>query len=195
MGDREHCQIRVPDATAVACITLYENGEIWLSTDDSEAPVVPGEPFDLAGHTLVFRSPTGKLAAAAREAVERTTCGYHLEVSLEGETGPEAWLYDPSSDLRYAITAENRVSLLWILASKLRDDQLGDVAPDAAGWCADDDVMRGIWGRSWQNMGSNNFEVLLSRTRKELHKAGFNGWFIEKRRGHTRLRLQTVKLA
>lgn len=195
VGEGEHCELRIPGDAELACITLHDNGEIWLSTDDAEHPITAGEPFEIADRTLVFRFPTGTLAATARDPVERTTYGYQLEVSLQAETGPEAWIFDPRTDRRYAVTAENRVSLLWVLAKKLQDDQEEGLAPDAAGWCVDEEVMRGIWGRSWQQMGSNNYQVLLSRTRKELRKAGFDGWFIEKRRGHTRLRLQTVKLA
>ena len=193
VGDEPHCQIRVAD-TATACITLHDAGEIWLSSDESERSIEPGTPFTVADRELVFRSPASAMSATVRETVERTTYGYQLHVALQGETGTEAWIHCPRTDKRYCVTAENRVSLLYVLAKQLLADQQTSSRPDNAGWCVDEEVMRGIWGRGWDQLGANNYQVLLSRTRRELTKAGFDGWFIEKRRGHTRLRLQTVKL-
>jgi len=193
VGAEPHCQIQVPDV-ATACITLHEQGEIWLSTEDAELAIEPGTPFEVAGRELVFRAPTSALSATVRDVVERTTYGYELDVALDAETGPEAWIACPQTGDRHCVTAENRVSLLWVLGRQLNSDQKAGVRRDAAGWCVDEDVMRGIWGRGWDQMGTNNYQVLLSRTRRELTKAGFDGWFIEKRRGHTRLRLCTVRL-
>jgi hypothetical protein len=193
VGAEPHCQVRVEGAPT-ACITLHDEGEIWLSADDQEAPIEPGSPFEIAGRELVFRSPGSALSATVRETVERTSYGYELAVALTTDTGPEATIHDPRGDTRYTITAENRVSLLWVLAKKLLDDRQEGRSLESSGWCEDQDVMRGIWGRGWDQMGSNNYQVLLSRTRREFAKAGFDGWFIEKRRGHTRLRLQKVHL-
>ncbi len=193
VGDEPHCQVRVEGATT-ACITLHAGGEIWLSTDDDEHAIEPGEPFTVAGHEFVFRAPTSALSATVRDPVERTTYGYELSVALHAETGPEAWIKDPTTGKRCCVTAENRVSLLFVLGRQLLEDLKGKVRTDAVGWCVDEDVMRGIWGRGWDQMGTNNYQVLLSRTRREITKAGLDGWFIEKRRGHTRLRLGTVEL-
>jgi hypothetical protein len=193
VGDEPHCQIRVK-GSPTACITLHDDGEIWLSSDDLELAIEPGAPFTVAARELVFRSPASAMSATVRESVERTTYGYQLEVHPHGETGPEAWIHCPRSGARYCVTAENRVSLLWVLAKQLLEDLRDSSNPDNAGWCVDDEVMRGIWGRGWDQLGTNNYQVLLSRTRRELTKAGFDAWFIEKRRGHTRLRLQTVRL-
>jgi hypothetical protein len=193
LGSEPHCSVRIPDMPT-ACITLHDGGEIQLSTEDDELSLEQGIPFAVAGKELVFRSPASALAATAREQVTRTTYGYQLQVRLQGGTGPEAWVHCPQQGIRYCVTAENRVSLLWVLANQLLEDQQRGARPEASGWCLDEEVMRGIWGRSWDQMGSNNFQVLLSRTRRELTKAGLDGWFIEKRRGYTRLRLQTVEL-
>jgi hypothetical protein len=193
VGEEPHCQVRLP-GVPTACITLHDAGEIWLSSDEAELAIDPGTPFTVAGRELVFRSPASAMSATVRETVERTTYGYQLQVDLQGETGPEAWIHCPLSGKRYCVTAENRVSLLYVLAKQLLDDQQTSSRPDNAGWCVDEEVMRGIWGRGWDQLGTNNYQVLLSRTRRELTKAGFDGWFIEKRRGHTRLRLQSVRL-
>jgi pSer/pThr/pTyr-binding forkhead associated (FHA) protein len=193
VGGQPHCQVQVHGAST-ACITLHDSGEIWLSADEVEHAIELGTPFEVAGRELVFRSPASAFAATQRESVERTTYGYQLEVNLEGQTGPEAWLYCPRMDKRTNITAENRVSLLWILADQLERDLQAGTRPEQAGWCVDEDVMLGIWGRGWEKLGSNNYQVLLSRTRREFSNAGFDGWFIEKRRGHTRLRLQVVRV-
>ncbi len=193
VGDEPHCQVQVPGATT-ACITLHEQGEIWLSTDDSEHAIEPGTPFVVADRELVFRAPTSALSATVRDGVERTSYAYELEVQLQAQTGPEARISCPRTGKHYCVTAENRVSMLWVLARQLLNDQQAGSLPEGAGWCVDEDVMRGIWGRGWDQMGPNNYQVLLSRTRRELVKAGFDGWFIEKRRGHTRLRLGKVNL-
>jgi hypothetical protein len=193
VGGEPHCQIKVEGAPT-ACITLHDNGEIWLSSQDEEAPIEPGTPFAVADHELVFRSPSTAISATVRETVERVRYGYELKVALMAETGPEATIRDPAKGALHRVTAENRVSLLWVLSKKLQDDLAEGCSAESSGWCEDEEVMRGIWGRGWDQMGSNNYQVLLSRTRREFAKAGFDGWFIEKRRGHTRLRLQRVEL-
>ncbi len=193
VGAEPHCQVQVPGA-ATACITLHDRGEIWLSTEDNDTSIEPGSPFEVAGRELVFRAPSSALSATVRETVERDSYSFELSVCLQAETGPEAWITNPASSARHCVTAENRVSLLWVLGSRLLKDRAEGTPLDTAGWCQDEDVMRGIWGRAWDQMGSNNYQVLLSRTRREFAMAGFDGWFIEKRRGYTRLRLENIQL-
>ncbi len=117
-----------------------------------------------------------------------------MTVSLGLQGRAAATVLDPASGLRHVVQAENRVLLLYVLARKLIEDQRGGKAPRDAGWCGDSEVMTGIWGRAWEKMGLNNYQVLIWRTRKELAKAGLDPWFLEKRRGLTRLRLLDVRL-
>ena len=195
VGPGEGCQVQLSDLPEdfAAALTIHEaEGEITLATEDGDQSLVVGEPFTIGQHQLVFRDSQAALAATRREAGEAADpYPYALTVVL---TPPEATVVDRVSGRRHTVTAENRVSLLYVLArQRLADLQDGTLA-SRAGWCSDDQVMSGIWGRGWDKLGANNYQVLLSRVRKELRKAGLDGWFIEKRRGHTRVRLQQVAL-
>ena len=196
VGCGEHCDLRIgPAGARLACITLHDDGEIWVGSDEAEFAVVPGEPFTLGGHQLVFRDGRGALASTLREPLEKAAYAYRLHVRLAGGSGPEATIHDPANQTRHVVRAENRVSLLFVLARQVLQDQREGLAPDQAGWCPDEAVMSGIWGRNWERLGPNNYQVLLFRLRKELAKADLDGWFIEKRRGRTRLRLRQGEVA
>jgi hypothetical protein len=61
------------------------------------------------------------------------------------------------------------------------------------GWCDDDELAMGIWGRG--ERASSALPVLVHRLRKELELAGFDADFLEKARRVLRARLVDVVLA
>ena len=192
VGSADDCEVKLPDvAPLLASITLHEDGEIWVGTEERDFSVVVGESFNLAGHTLVFRDSRDVLQSTQREAGPGSLYPYRLTVSLMTS---EALVEDPAHGIQHMVTAENRVSLLYVLARKRKADLAEGVPPGRAGWVEDDEIMAGIWGKAREQMGANNYQVLLSRLRKELRKSEFDGWFIEKRRGHTRVRIDTIEV-
>ncbi len=195
VGHGEGCDIRFPDATeAACCISLREDGEIDIASPAGDRSVSIGEPFGLAGHEFVFRHSRATLADTVRDALEPPSYSYQITVSLESESGTAAAILDPSTGKRHVVRAENRVSLLFVLARKVIEHQQEGKGSKECGWCRDSAVMTGVWGRHWENMGLNNYQVLICRTRKEIENAGLDPWFLEKRRGYTRIRLQDVWL-
>ena len=78
-----------------------------------------------------------------------------------------------------------------MLGRRYEEDRLRGVPVEERGWCPDDEVMTGIWGRHGDE---NKLNVLLHRLRAELRGAGFDPWFIEKKQRYVRLRVSEVTL-
>jgi hypothetical protein len=51
----------------------------------------------------------------------------------------------------------------------------------------------GVWGRGRKT--ANHLNVLVHRLRGQLEEAGFDPWFVEKRRGGIRIRCREVVLS
>ncbi len=110
---------------------------------------------------------------------------YRVYATLNGASGAETRLERLSGGEPTIINATPAV-LLYILSKQLEADLAKGTPGSIAGWCSDDDVRKGIWGRDVDH-SSNTLNVLLYRTRRELEKAGYNGGCIEKKRRATRL--------
>lgn len=191
IGSAADADLRVVDAPALAATLLVEpDGEVLLATEDSSLALHSGQVFEVAGHRLrVVELP---FTHAPTVEPEHSRYPYQLAVTLNGVTGPEATLRDDGKQIVYWVQAENRAILLYLLARKLRDDlEAGTALPDDAGWATDEEVSVGVWGKGGPS-DSNNLHVLVYRLRKELKRAGFDPWFIEKRRRALRVRLAEV---
>ncbi len=192
IGSGVDADFRLPTGTAHAATLLIERDlEISLGTDDAERQLMPEEPFEIEGRMFVVRhgGPPGKT-----EGVGTTRYTYRLTANLSGQTGPEAWFEAPGRKRAYCVNIENRATLLYVLARQWRDDRKLGVPDAQVGWCTDDDLVTGIWGREGQKMDPNNLHVLVCRLRKELADAGFDPWFLEKKKRHLRLRLEEVRV-
>lgn len=110
---------------------------------------------------------------------------YKVSATLNGASGAEVQVERIAGGDPHLVSATPAV-LLYILARKLESDIAAGVRASVAGWCSDDDIRVGIWGRDVDH-SSNTLNVLLYRTRKELEKHGYHGGAIEKRRRATRL--------
>jgi hypothetical protein len=173
------------------CIVLHERGEAWVSTEDEEFQAVEGEPFHLGGRSFVLRAGREALDTTAHERApaEVHDWPYRLTVWLAVGGRTEARIDDPRTGRSHSISAENRVACLYLLARRrLRDRAWGS----GGGWFDDNDLQKGIWGRAWEEQDPNNYQVLLSRIRREFREAGFDAWFIEKERGRTRILLEDL---
>jgi hypothetical protein len=67
---------------------------------------------------------------------------------------------------------------------------------DARGaWVDDRDLRVKLWGAARaREMGRNALHKLIYDTRQMLLDAGIDGWFVEKRRGQTRVRLDASRI-
>ncbi len=174
-----HPQVLPPDPQGIVQLASGDRvaaGELF-SVGDRTFRVVPeaNQPVDTAG--------------AAGE-----TWPYRLSVSLDGPTGPEATLSHRGGPGRCQIRAENRAVLLYVLARQAVEDRRRGLPADRAGWCDDDDVVTGIWGREGATMDVNGLHVLLHRVRREVEKAVFDPAFLEKRNRGLRVALLDVSV-
>ncbi|RME22610.1 MAG: FHA domain-containing protein [Deltaproteobacteria bacterium] len=176
-----------------ATLLVYPGGEVWLGTeDDDDRPLQAGAEFEVAGSRfrLVEVDPT-RLPTVQPD---HHRYPYRLRVSLDGPAGTLAEISHLSTRLSHSITAENRVVLLYLLARRIDEDGGSGLPESERGWCADDDVIVGVWGRSALGQGGNRLKVLVHRVRKELKSGGFDPWCIEKRSGFIRGRFAEVVL-
>ena len=197
IGKRAGVDLRLPDGVDIAAtLSIHDNGEIWVGTDEEEHPILVGEPFEIGGHKLILRDDRAVMGSTEREVtVAQTRYPYRLKVDLGGQAGPEAVVEDMRTGTSHHIRAENRVALLYVLAQHAQKDREGGVGASETGWTQDEEAMVGIWGRRWESLGPNNYQVLLCRLRKELNDAGLDGWFIEKRSGCTRVVVDEILFA
>lgn len=196
VGTREDSDLRLSEGPAIAAtLSLHDNGEIWVGTDEEEHPIEVGEPFQIGEHRLIIRDDRAVMGSTERETtVQRTRYPYRLKVELGGQVGPEALLEDLRGGATHSIRAENRVALLYVLAQQAVKDRERALPESERGWTQDEDAIVGIWGRRWESLGPNNYQVLLCRLRKEITDAGLDGWFIEKRSGCTRIVLDDIQV-
>jgi hypothetical protein len=184
-----------PDADVVvdgvdATLGLDPDGTVWLGVDDDVHPLAVGAPFELGGRT--FRLDAEAAPPGATRDLVAVRYAYTLEASLHSEPGPTARLLEQATGRVTTITAENRATLLWLLAKKRQDD-LDARTPDAdAGWCDVQDVVVGVWGRA-PGATVENLRVLLCRVRRELKESGFDPWFLEHRGQHLRARVAEAR--
>lgn len=141
---------------------------------DQAEQVRLGEDFELKLHQ-----------ANAPQAEKRVGFhNYRLTVDMQATTGPEAIIEDLESGTVCRIRSNNRVSVLYLLARKLNAD--ADESDKERGWCPDEEVACGVWGRNWQKQIKSHLHVLVHRIRKDIKAAGLDPWCIEKKRRHTR---------
>jgi hypothetical protein len=173
----------------VATLLLFDNGEVWLGHDSQDHPIEVGEPFEVGGRRLTLRKGNALSGATAAPVPDRYP--YTLDATLNGATGPEAVLRD-GTEREHRVLADNRAILLYLLARQWHDDRTGGVKLGERGWISDHDVLTGIWGRDAKD--ENKLHVLVYRLRNEVKNAGFDPWFIEKRRRYIRARLADARI-
>jgi pSer/pThr/pTyr-binding forkhead associated (FHA) protein len=191
IGSASDCELRV-DGLAARAATLmsHANGEIWLCEDAEQRPLAIMERFTVAGRRFLLREVPGARDITVVPDPDR----YHYKVLawLEGPTGPEAKVEDLDSHRAYHCEVGNRAILLFLLSRKLREDRDRGATFNEAGWCSDDEVMSGVWGRHGD---ANKLHVLLHRLRADVKEAGLDPWFIEKKQRFVRIRVAEVEIA
>lgn len=187
IGSAADAHVRLPDGPArAATLVVHPDGEVWLE----DRVLAPGDGFEVAGCAFrleclavdATRVPTARPAA-------RTRYPYTLRATLGG-----AALVTDREGRACTVDAEHRVALLWLLGRRLRDDRAARVVPALAGWCHDEELLVGIWGRDAWEGAASRWSVLLHRVRRDLEGAGLDPLCVEKRRGATRLVVDEVEL-
>lgn len=193
VGGGAQDSLRIPGAPVQAVTLLaYPDGEVYIGDDEGEeVPIKPGDTFSVGGHTLrlLALAPTYTATIEAEPA----RYPYVLKVTLDGVAGPEAMVYDEVRDTSHRVDAENRAVLLYVLGKQWLEDRDAGLARPQRGWVSDADVSVGIWGKRGTG-DANALHVLTHRLRRELKKAGFDPWFIEKRRRALRIRVKSVDI-
>ena len=176
-----------------------EDGQLWIRDLDSEAGVyVAGQRLsrpaavELTGSVRLGRDI--ELKVQRSEVTDKGRYPYRLEVALQGATGPEAFIEDLGSGQRAVLRSNNRVSMLYLLARQLQKDTEGSMPVTDRGWCSDEEIACGVWGRHWQRQIKSHLYVLVHRVRKELKEAGLDPQCIEKKRRHSRAWIQEAVL-
>ncbi len=186
VADKDDADLRVQgvDATFI----VHPEGEVWL--DDEEIPMDTVQTLGPLSYRIVRVDPMRQPTVDA----QRDRYPYELSVDLNGPTGPVAVMADPGAGRRHVLDATNRAILLYVLAKRWLEDQADDVSVAQRGWCPDDELIVGVWGKSALADGGGKLKALLHRVRAELRDVGFDPWFLEKKRGHTRVRVARAKV-
>ena len=177
-----------PDEAAT--ILVYPTGEIWLGRGDTSEELHDGEEFSVGAHR--FRIVFNASGRDATRNVRMTQARYVVRATLDGPSGAEATISDESAGRTHAIRAEHRATLLYLLAKQFAADTTAGVPAELAGWCAEDEVGAGVWGHTAVDNPTSSLDVLLRGIRDGLKVAGLDPWFVEKRRGHVRVRARSV---
>lgn len=181
-------QIEGLDADEEVAVAIDEEGGAWVSGLDAERALSIDEAFEVGGRR--FRVVSGLPSCKETWDVAPAMTAYRLEVQMTGFLGPRAAVVEVASGKRYEINAVQRAVLLYVLAkARLEPDGMAE----EGGWCSDADVSKAIWGRKGV-VDANALHVLVHRVRRELKGAGFDPWFIEKRRRGIRLALTDVSV-
>ena len=193
IGSGSSADLRLDDGPEVAAtLIVFPQGEVWLGEQDDDQAIEIGTEFQVAGYSFRIVDVDPTRLPTVQPEVNRYQ--YRLKVSLDGPGGAMAEVTHMQSSLNHTVSAENRVVLMYLLARKIVEDREAGVDAADQGWCSDDDVIIGVWGRSALTSGGKRLKVLVHRVRKELKGDGFEPWCIEKRSGLIRGRFAQVEL-
>lgn len=190
LGGSPDSDLHIPGAPAqAATLIVHAGGEVWLGSEEEDYLVQFGVEFEVAGRRLVLREVPSSHVPTIVSAADRYP--YRLSVDLDGATGPVATLVNLTSSLDVRVDAGNRAVLLYLLGRRRAEDLQKGVPDSEAGWCSNEEVQSGIWGKQGDD---NKMHVLIYRLRGELKKAGFDPWFIEKRQRFVRARAVEINV-
>jgi hypothetical protein len=193
IGAAEDADLRVPDADApyVAEFAVHGPDDCMVQMGTEDFALELGEEVEVAGIRFRLVEVDDSRAPTLQPATDRFP--YRIEASLDGATGPFAEITDLRTGASCRIEAETRAILMFLLTQQIEKHRQEKVPHDEIGWCPDDDIIVGVWGRSGLSDGANRLKVLVHRLRAELKKAGLDPWLIERRRRYIRARVRQAK--
>jgi pSer/pThr/pTyr-binding forkhead associated (FHA) protein len=194
IGSAEDADFRIPGTDArLATLLVDPGGEVLLGRGVEEVPLAVGEVFEIGGRALRLVSVIGT-GRVATQGIESTRYPYAVRVAQSGPRAPAVAIEERASGARFAVDTDNRAVLLFLLARRLRDDRDARLPEDVSGWVSDADLATGIWGKGRGAADANGLNVLIYRLRGNVREAGFDPWFIEKRRLKVRIVAAEVTL-
>ena len=187
IGPHPTADLRV-EGVDMATLVIHPHREVWLG--DEELPL--GVDYSIGSLTFQIREVPSDQRPTVDGSGERYP--YQVAVDLNGSTGPVCEVLDPNANHVHTIDATNRAVLMYVLAKKWTEDRDAKIDRSQRGWCSDDDLILGVWGKAALVDGAGKLKALLHRLRSELRDGGFDPWFIEKKRGCTRIRVATARV-
>ena len=173
-------------------LMVVGDGEVRVGHDGDDSSIELGESVDIRG--FCFRVVEGDAHRVPTAEATGSPYFYALTATLDGATGPEAIVRDRSSSAACHFTAETRAILLYTLGRQLALDREAGLPPGDEGWVQDQELIVAVWGRTPPTEGLARLKTLLHRVRTDCRTMGLSPWCIEKRRGHTRVRVQEVSV-
>jgi hypothetical protein len=188
IGASPKADIVVPGEKAIAAVLRVTDGVVWIEGEGQRHPVGVGELLVVQDRPIVLR----KLGSSAHTPTDLEESSrkppYRLTLDVDGPTGPRASVTDLNTRIEAQLDG-NRAVMLYVLGRRRSEDLTRGRKESDAGWCSNDEVQTGIWGKSGD---SNKLHVLLYRLRGELRELGFDPLFIEKQQGYVRIRVAEV---
>ena len=189
IGSGTDVDLRVSGALPIAAeFAIHSPDDIWLMVDTDDRPIELGQTVELAGREFRLVQTNDQRQPTIQPQKDRFP--YALMATLDGPTGPVAELSNIQTGQRVRVEAETRAILLYLLGRRVAEDRNSSTPKEELGWLPDDDVIVGVWGRSGLPDGANRLKVLVHRLRSEIKRAGFDPWFIERRRRYIRVRVR-----
>ncbi len=195
IGVGEPCDLVLPEwltdpAPPIRVVLYEETGDIWLAAHSGEGLSLDGAPFPdepvrldrtrklaLGTHPLaVFPASESELVAPTASAMRRTK-HYDLSLNLRFVGPGDGVIRVDHAGGRATVHGEQRFVLVYLLARQ------------AGVWIGDDELGSGLWGRDAADRDPSALRKIIHDTRKAFTAQGVDGWFIEKTRGRTRIRL------
>lgn len=195
IGVSEPCDLVLPEwlaepAAPIRVVLYEETGDMWLAAHSSEGLGLDGGPFpdepvrldrtrklSLGTQSLaVFPASEAELVAPTASAMRRTK-QYDLSLHLSFVGPGDGVIRADHPDGSATVHGEQRFVLVYLLARR------------AGQWIHDDELGSGLWGRDAADRDPSALRKIIHDTRKAFTAQGVDGWFIEKTRGRTRIRL------
>lgn len=182
----------VPGAEETVTVILDPSGDCWLGMGDSVHACFEGEAVIIAERSFRLRMPRD--TRTATQGVDAVRYPYALRATLDEGPGPEGRLENLDTGVHHRVVGDTRATLLYVLARKLVEDSTAQRPKTHCGWCTNHEVTVGVWGAAGVDDPVNSLHVLVRRVRREVQQAGFEPWFLERRRGHMRARVAEASI-
>lgn len=190
IGPGARADVHVEGGADEVVLLVDPDRRVWIGrADGSLEELDRGATFEVGERAFRVRgAPLGQSATW-----DTTAAGYPyaLHAELDGPTGPRAELSDPESGSKVEFNAPNRAVLLYLLGRRVVEDLQKGVPTSDRGWCGDAEVASGLWGRDGEG---RNLNVLVTRVRNDVRRAGLDPWFLEKKQGFVRVRLERIEV-
>lgn len=165
-------------------LLVQADGELWLGSDDEDRPLALGEEFGAEGRRFAVNVAAGRPESTVEARQDRYS--YRLRAGLGGPMGATAEIEDTHTGRTYRCDGGNRAILLYLLGRRFMEDRQASKTFWEEGWCSDEEIMSGVWGRHGD---INKLHVLLHRLRADVREQGLDPWCIEKKQRYVRIRV------